>query len=63
MSVDPEQLPSPYIAETLDFTRIEVEPGRAVFQGTPQRKHYNPLGSVHGGWFSTSRCELRRSNM
>ena len=25
----------------------------AVFQGTPQLKHYNPLGSVHGGWYAT----------
>lgn len=46
-------LPYPHIAETLDFALIEVAPGRAVFQGTPQLKHYNPLGSVHGGWFAT----------
>ena len=24
-----------------------------MFQGTPQLKHYNPLGSVHGGWYAT----------
>jgi uncharacterized protein (TIGR00369 family) len=24
-----------------------------VFQGRPQRRHYNPLGTVHGGWFAT----------
>ena len=47
------ELPSPYIAETLDFTLIEVAAGRAVFQGTPQLKHYNPLGTVHGGWYAT----------
>ena len=47
------ELPSPYIAETLDFALIEVEAGRAVFQGAPQLKHYNPLGSVHGGWYAT----------
>jgi uncharacterized protein (TIGR00369 family) len=29
-----------------------MERGLAVFQGRPQRKHYNPLGSVHGGWFA-----------
>jgi uncharacterized protein (TIGR00369 family) len=46
-------LPFPHIADTLDFSLIEVSPGRAVFQGTPQLKHYNPLGSVHGGWFAT----------
>jgi uncharacterized protein (TIGR00369 family) len=47
------ELPFPHIAETLDFSLIEVAPGKAVFQGTPQLKHYNPLGSVHGGWYAT----------
>jgi uncharacterized protein (TIGR00369 family) len=46
-------LPYPPIARTLGFTIIEVGPGTAVFQGTPQFVHYNPLGSVHGGWFAT----------
>ncbi len=46
-------LPYPHIAETLDFGLVEVGYGLAVFQGTPQLKHYNPLGSVHGGWFAT----------
>ena len=43
----------PPIAETLDFSLISVEAGKAVFQSTPQFKHYNPLGSVHGGWYAT----------
>lgn len=47
------ELPYPHIAETLDFALIEVEPGKATFQGTPQLMHYNPLGSVHGGWYAT----------
>ena len=47
------ELPFPPIAETLDFSLISVEAGKAVFQGTPQFKHYNPLGSVHGGWYAT----------
>jgi uncharacterized protein (TIGR00369 family) len=47
------KLPYPHIAETLDFSLIEIEPGKAVFQGTPQLKHYNPLGTVHGGWYAT----------
>jgi uncharacterized protein (TIGR00369 family) len=47
------ELPFPYIAKTLDFSLIEVSAGRAVFQGTPQLKHYNPLGTVHGGWYAT----------
>jgi uncharacterized protein (TIGR00369 family) len=29
-----------------------MEPGIAIFQGHPQHKHYNPLGTVHGGWFA-----------
>ena len=47
------KLPYPPIADTLDFWLVEVEFGRAVFQGTPLLRHYNPLGSVHGGWFAT----------
>ncbi|MBI5258844.1 MAG: PaaI family thioesterase [Burkholderiales bacterium] len=47
------ELPFAWIADTLDFGLVEVAPGRAVFQGTPQLKHYNPLGTVHGGWYAT----------
>lgn len=47
------ELPYPPIAETLDFSIISAEAGRTVFQGTPQLKHYNPLGSIHGGWYAT----------
>ena len=47
------ELPYAEIAQTLDFILIEVGPGRAVFQGTPLQRHFNPMGSVHGGWFAT----------
>ncbi len=47
------ETPSPHISDTMDFCLVEVALGRAVFQGTPQLKHYNPLGSVHGGWYAT----------
>lgn len=46
-------LPSAPIGHTLDFVPVEGEPGRIVFQGTPGKQHYNPLGSVHGGYFCT----------
>jgi uncharacterized protein (TIGR00369 family) len=46
-------LPFALIAETLDFFLVEVERGRAVFQGRPSRRLYNPLGTVHGGWYAT----------
>jgi uncharacterized protein (TIGR00369 family) len=47
------ELPRPPIGDTLDFVPIRMEHGAAVFQGRPQRRHYNPLGSVHGGWYAT----------
>jgi uncharacterized protein (TIGR00369 family) len=47
------ELPYPHIAETLDFGLVSVSPGGAVFQGTPQVRHLNPMGGVHGGWYAT----------
>ena len=47
------RLPAAPIAGTLDFALAEVEEGRAVFRGTPRFAHYNPFGSVHGGWTAT----------
>jgi uncharacterized protein (TIGR00369 family) len=47
------ELPPPHIGRTLDFTLVEVGPGRAVFQGTPQKMHLNPMGGIHGGWYAT----------
>ena len=46
-------LPYAHIAHTLDFSLVQAEFGKAVFQGTPQLMHYNPIGSVHGGWYAT----------
>ncbi|MET8771592.1 PaaI family thioesterase [Streptomyces sp. NPDC004658] len=46
-------LPSPPLSATLDFTLDEVEHGRAVFSFVPGEEHYNPIGSVHGGFFAT----------
>ncbi|MBY8977391.1 PaaI family thioesterase [Rhodobacteraceae bacterium NNCM2] len=45
--------PAPPIARTLDFRLTEVEEGRVVFTGSPKFPHFNPIGSVHGGWFGT----------
>ena len=47
------ELPYPHIADTIDFICLEVAFGKTVFQGTPQLKHFNPLGTVHGGWYAT----------
>lgn len=47
------ELPYPPMNDTMNMTLLEVGDGRAVFQGTPLAGHYNPLGTVHGGWFAT----------
>ncbi|HEY2660330.1 MAG TPA: PaaI family thioesterase [Caulobacteraceae bacterium] len=41
------------ITELLDFRLIEAEEGRVVFEGTPNEKVYNPIGTVHGGYAAT----------
>jgi uncharacterized protein (TIGR00369 family) len=46
------RLPTPPISHTLDIWPIEWDAGRMVFQGIPAIAHYNPLGSVHGGWIA-----------
>jgi len=43
----------PPIGRTLDFSLVEVERGRAVFEGAPDERHYNPMGGVHGGYAAT----------
>ncbi|MGX7926897.1 PaaI family thioesterase [Tsuneonella sp. HG094] len=43
----------PPIGETLDFALVEVDYGRAVFEGVPGRHAYNPMGTVHGGYAAT----------
>ena len=45
--------PAAPIAATLGFRVAEVDHGRAVFTGVPDRSVYNPLGGVHGGWAAT----------
>jgi uncharacterized protein (TIGR00369 family) len=46
-------LPNPPISELLGFHLIEIEYGRAVFEGLPEYRHYNPIGTVHGGFAMT----------
>ncbi len=47
------EAPYPHIADTMDFFLVDIAFGQATFQGTPQIKHYNPMGGVHGGWYAT----------
>ncbi len=46
-------VPQAPMCETLGFHLVEVEPGRAVFEGVPEFRHYNPFGVVHGGLAAT----------
>ena len=46
-------LPTPPMADTLDFRLTEVSEGRALFEGNPSYRHYNPIGVVHGGYAAT----------
>jgi uncharacterized protein (TIGR00369 family) len=46
-------VPNPPISELMGFHLTEVEEGRAVFEGLPEFHHYNPIGTVHGGFAAT----------
>jgi uncharacterized protein (TIGR00369 family) len=45
--------PGAPIADLLGFEPVEAEEGRVVFASTPRTDHYNPIGSVHGGFAAT----------
>lgn len=47
------RLPGPPIAKLMGLRLTEVAHGRAVFEGIPTPDHYNPIGSVHGGYAAT----------
>jgi uncharacterized protein (TIGR00369 family) len=47
------ELPLPPICKVLGFEPVEMDVGRAVFEGTPRGDFYNPLGTVHGGYAAT----------
>ena len=41
------------IGDLLEFTLTEVGDGWVVLSGTPTRRAYNPIGTVHGGYAAT----------
>ncbi len=47
------ELPAPPIGESFEFLLNEIGDGRAVFEGKPHPKFYNPLGTIHGGFITT----------
>ena len=47
------RLPPAPIAETLGMINFDGVPGAISVELDPELRHYNPLGSVHGGVIST----------
>ncbi len=47
------RIPPPAMALTLGFALRGVSRGGAEFVGQPGERHYNPLGTVHGGFATT----------
>lgn len=45
--------PQPPIGKLMDFRLAKVKSGDVVFEGSPGPKHYNPIGTVHGGYAAT----------
>src|ERR1700741_1136357 len=44
------RLPEPPIMQTVEPFDCTVEPGSVVIHSVPGLRHYNPIGSVHGGY-------------
>jgi uncharacterized protein (TIGR00369 family) len=44
------KLPSPPIMQTVEPFDCTAEPGVVVLNSVPAFRHYNPIGSVHGGY-------------
>ncbi|THD51164.1 MAG: PaaI family thioesterase [Bradyrhizobium sp.] len=47
------RLPSPPIMQPIEPFDFTAEPGVVAFHSTPAFRHYNPIGSVHGGYAAT----------
>ena len=44
------KLPAPPIMQNIEPFDYSVEPGVVSFSSVPGFRHYNPIGSVHGGY-------------
>ena len=47
------KLPSPPIMQTVEPFDCTAKPGIVVMHSIPGFRHYNPIGSVHGGYAAT----------
>lgn len=46
-------LPPPPISGLMAFGMVSAEPGRVVFDCTPDESAFNPIGAIHGGLVCT----------
>ncbi len=51
--------PSPPIAQLIGFELTEIEPGQATIELETSERHFNPMGTVHGGVF----CDIADAAM
>ena len=47
------KLPAPPVMQTIEPFDSSAEPGLVVIHSIPGFRHYNPIGSVHGGYAAT----------
>ena len=47
------KLPPPPIMQTVEPFDQSADPGAVAFHSIPGFRHYNPIGSVHGGYAAT----------
>ena len=47
------ELPMPSIVDTMPMKILAVRKGYIKFSGTPDERHLNPAGTVHGGFYAT----------
>lgn len=47
------EIAGPPIARLMGIRLVHAEHGLARFDGKPAFDHFNPMGSVHGGWYGT----------
>jgi uncharacterized protein (TIGR00369 family) len=53
------EAPPPPIGRLLGFVLKVIEPGRAIFEMEADERHYNPMGTLHGGIY----CDLADAAM
>ncbi|MEM9321058.1 MAG: PaaI family thioesterase [Pseudomonadota bacterium] len=46
-------LPPPPMYKVANIRLISAESGRTKLEAVPLEDHYNPIGTIHGGWIAT----------